>query len=138
MTWTDYIAAVLVVVALWGLTTSLPNLNGAKRRLQRLKANGINGYNERGAKKEVRLHRNITRALWYIVALGLSVALPTVRFGGTTIAGLLLTVGLIYGSFALVFWSRAERDDGESAHIELMRITKKRLDEMEAHHGDGS
>lgn len=131
MNLTDYIAFALIFFALWGLWQAIPNWRKAKAHELRLKANHINGINGRLAKKETRLHRNIAAGLVYIMVLAGLVAAPSIPFIGSTLAGLWLTLGCIVGCLYLGFWSRAERDDGESALLEVMRIVRSRMDEME-------
>lgn len=136
MNLTDYIAIFLSLVGLWGLATAIPNWRIARSHQDDLRARGINGMNGRLAKKETRLHRNIAFGLAYIVVLGVLVAAPTIHLWGTTLAGLWLTLGLSVWCVYLAFWSRAERDDGESALREVTRIVRERMAEMEQKNGN--
>lgn len=131
MTPQDWIAIVWALVALWGLKTAIPNWRTSRRNKAALRAKGINGFNGRLATKEVRLQRNLALALVYILALGVTIAMPTIKiWGSLTLSGAMLSLGLLFLSPYLALWSRAERDDGEQAHLELLALGQKRIDVM--------
>lgn len=123
-----------VLAALYAIRYAFPNWRGALRHRKSLKEQGINGFNDQLAAKELRVQRYIFFAAISVLIIGVTLSLqesatgsPNPTLGGWEVAAFLIGTNLYLGH-----WSRNERDDGSRAMIKLASVMQQRLDSKDA------